>query len=220
MIQRTERRSILSPMDASPQEFAAAAPLDSAFDGEPIPGRIPGKQAIWVGILSEMTEFGLMFIMFFVVKVHNPELFEEGPQRLNTLAGLANTLVLLSSSYFVAKAVTAMRHGAREACVRWLWLAIFSGSAYLVTKGWEYHWNGQHGITIDTNHFFAVYYYMTFNHLLHVGWGSGAVLWAITRIKMGAYDARSHDGLEAVASYWHMIDLAWIVMFPLLYVLR
>ncbi|HKJ77137.1 MAG TPA: cytochrome c oxidase subunit 3 family protein [Gammaproteobacteria bacterium] len=197
-------------------DLSAAVPRD----GLPRPGRIPGNQAIWVGIFSEMSEFGIMFLAFFIAKAHYPVLFLEGPTRLNTTAGLVNTLVLLSSSYFVAKAMVAIRQERRRDCVRWLWAAIGAAVAYLVVKYIEYEWNSAHGISIDTNSFFAVYYYMTFNHLLHVGWGGGAILWAIMRLKMGAYSADDHEGLEAVAVYWHMIDLAWIVMFPLVYVLR
>jgi cytochrome c oxidase subunit 3 len=173
-----------------------------------------------VGILSEMTEFALMFVVYFIAKAHNPELFNTGPLRLNTLAGTLNTLVLLSSSWFVVKSVHAIRRGDAVTCVRWLWSAIAAGVAYLVIKYFEYAWNTAQGLSVDTDLFFTVYYYTTFNHLLHVGWGSGAVLWALVGVKLGSINRESHSGLEAVASYWHMIDLAWIVIFPLLYVLR
>jgi cytochrome c oxidase subunit 3 len=61
---------------------------------------------------------------------------------------------------------------------------------------------------------------MTFNHFLHVGWASGSILWAIYRVKQGHYTVDRHAALTAIACYWHMIDLAWIIIFPLLYVLR
>jgi len=188
--------------------------------GLSLPGRIPGNLAIWVGILSEMSEFAMMFIVYFIAKVHHPELFYEGPTRLNTLAGTLNTLVLLTSSYCVAKAMVAIRRDQQRLCVRWLLRAVLAGGIYLVIKLLEFRWNAQQGIHSDTNLFYTVYYYMTFNHLLHVGWASIAVLWVAIRVRMGIYTAAQHEGLEAVASYWHMIDLAWIVIFPLLYVLR
>jgi cytochrome c oxidase subunit 3 len=186
----------------------------------PQENRVPGNWAIWVGIFSEMTEFALMFIVYFIAKVHNPELFDQGPMRLNTTAGTLNTLALLSSSFFVARAMRAIRMDQIQACQRWLWMAIAAAVAYLLIKFWEYHWNTSQGLGVDTNLFFGVYYYTTFNHLLHVGWGSAAILWGITRVRMGHFNAQNHDGLEAVAVYWHMVDLAWIVIFPLLYVLR
>jgi len=199
---------------------SGSAGLGAPSSHEAARGRIPGNMAIWVGILSEMTEFALMFVVYFIAKAHHPELFSEGPLQLNTLAGTLNTLILLSSSYFVAKAMQAIRRNHVQACMRWLWMAIAAGCAYLVVKYFEYEWNAAHGISKDTNYFFGVYYYTTFNHLLHVGWGSAAILWGIIGVKLGTFTAQSHAGLEAVAVYWHMIDLAWIVIFPLLYVLR
>ncbi len=203
--------------EASMADPAASA---GARRGLALPGGIPGNLAIWVGILSEMSEFALMFVVYFLAKVHNPELFARGPGQLNTLAGTANTLLLLTSSYCVAKAMVAIRRDLGRACVRWLLSAVACGGLYLVIKVFEYRWNAARGIHADTDLFFTVYYYTTFNHLLHVAWGSIAVLWVAARVHMGIYDARQHEGLAAVASYWHMIDLAWIVIFPLLYVLR
>ena len=181
---------------------------------------IPGNMAIWVGIFSEMTEFAVMFIVYFIAKAHNPEIFAGGPLRLNTTAGVLNTLVLLTSSYFVVKALSAIRLGQTKRCQRWLWLAVAAGTTYLAIKFFEYRWNTSQGLATDTDLFFTVYYYTTFNHLLHVGWGSGAILWAIMGVSMGGITRENHNGLEAVAVYWHMIDLAWIIIFPLLYVLR
>lgn len=188
--------------------------------GQPQANRIPGNGAVWVGIFSEMSEFALMFMVFFVAKVHYQDLFNQGPLQLNTLAGTLNTLVMLTSSYLVACAMQAIRLNRLRACSNYLWGAVACGVAYLLIKYWEYQWNVAQGIEVESNLFFAVYYYMTFNHFLHVGWGSGAILWAIYRLGTGVYSADNHEGLEAIACYWHMIDLTWIVMFPLLYVVR
>ncbi len=183
-------------------------------------GQVPGNLAIWAAILAEMSEFAVMFIVYFLAKVHNPEIFASGPLKLNTLAGTINTLVMLSSSFFVIRAVIAMRANRPLASARWLWAAAISGGIYLVVKYFEYRWNTTHGITVETNLFYAVYYYITFNHFLHVGWGSAAIVWVIYRINSGAYSSTEHEGLINIAVYWHMIDLAWITIFPLLYVIR
>jgi len=182
--------------------------------------KIPGNSAVWVGIFAELTEFAMFFVIYFFAKAHYPEQFEQGPTQLNTLAGTLNTAVLISSSYFVAKAMASIRDNRPQDCVRWLWGTLAAGALYLVIKGVEYQWNAQHGIHSDSNYFYTVYYYMTFNHLLHVGWASGSILWAIMRVKQGVYTVDSHSPLTAIASYWHMIDLAWIIIFPMLYVLR
>lgn len=181
---------------------------------------IPGSMAIWAAILAEMSEFAIMFIVYFLAKVHNPEIFAKGPLRLSTLAGTGNTLIMLTSSFFVVRAVIAMRANKPVICTRWLWGAVVSGGLYLVIKYFEYQWNTSQGLATETNIFYAVYYYITFNHFLHVGWGSAALIWVIHRINSDIYSQSEHEGLLNIAVYWHMIDLAWITIFPLLYVIR
>jgi cytochrome c oxidase subunit 3 len=108
----------------------------------------------------------------------------------------------------------------RTKCEAYLWLTLACGCLYLLVKTGEFYWNHQQGFRTISSEFFTVYYYMTFNHFLHVGWAACAVLWVIFRVRRGAYSVKQHSGLEALAIYWHMIDLMWILIFPLLYVLR
>ena len=181
---------------------------------------IPGSMAIWFAILAEMSEFAIMFVVYFLAKVHNPELFYEGPTRLNTLAGTTNTLIMLTSSFFVVRAVMAIRDNKPKQSANWLWGAVACGVIYLIIKVIEYQWNTAQGLATETNIFYGVYYYVTFNHFLHVGWGSAGLIWVIYRINTGIYTSNEHEGLINMAVYWHMIDLAWITIFPLLYVIR
>ena len=183
-------------------------------------GKIPGNIPIWVGILSELTEFGIFFVAYFIAKFYYPEVFIQGPQSLHTSLGVTNTIVLLTSSYFMAKAMANIRLDNKVKCELYLWLAFLCGCLYLIIKTWEFYWNDLQGFGPSTSEFFTVYYYMTFNHFLHVGWASCAILWVIFRLRSGAYSAKENSGLEALAVYWHMIDLMWILIFPLLYVLR
>jgi len=183
-------------------------------------GRVPGNIPIWVGILSELTEFAIFFVAYFVAKYFYPEVFSNGPQQLNTALGISNTIVLLTSSYFMAKAMAYIRIDQRKKSELFLWLAVLCGFAYLAIKLWEFRWNDVQGFSTNTSEFFTVYYYMTFNHFLHVGWASCAILWVIFRLRSGAYSSKENSGMEALAVYWHMIDLMWILIFPLLYVLR
>jgi len=180
----------------------------------------PGSAAIWVFIYAELTEFGLFFIAFLFAKFYFPVQFYEGPAQLSTMTGLLNTLVLLSSSFFVAKAMQAIKRNKKNTTVFWLVLTILSGIGYCLIKNWEYNLNEQAGITARTNYYFSSYYYITFNHLLHVMIGTCTIIFVTILTALGVYDKDNHEGLESAASYWHMIDLVWILIFPLVYVLR
>ena len=139
---------------------------------------------------------------------------------MSTLTGLLNTLVLLTSSFFVAQATRAMKKGQQKLTIQWLILTIIAGLSYCVIKTWEYHLNEKLGITPRSNYFFASYYYITFNHLLHVLIGTCTMIVVTIFTALGFYDKDNHEGLESAASYWHMIDLVWIIIFPLIYILR
>ncbi|HPR05344.1 MAG TPA: cytochrome c oxidase subunit 3 family protein [Denitromonas sp.] len=193
----------------------------ATFSAPPAPvlGRIPGNKAIWVGIYCELTEFALMFIVYFLARAHHPEAFRDGPQQLSTLAGVTNTVIMLTSSYFVARGVMAMRRSQRATCLKWLTAALFTGIGYPVVKFFEVQWNVARGLSGNGEVFQMAYYYLTFNHLVHVCWGLLGLLWVMARTWMGAYDATDHDGLEAFACYWHATDLIWLMIFPLFYVL-
>jgi len=191
----------------------AAQPADSGRHST------PGSTAVWILIYAELTEFALFFIVFLIAKAFNPEIFAAGPSKLNTTAGVVNTLILLTSSFFIARAVAAMKYGNSKKCLHWLLLTVGAGALYCGIKLWEHQWNLDAGIATNTNLFFSLYYYLGFNHFLHVAIGSCAVLWAALNTHLNNYTKDDHEGLESVACYWHMIDLVWVIIFPLLYVL-
>lgn len=176
--------------------------------------------AVWVLIYAELTEFALFFVIFLAAKIHNPEIFAEGPSRLSITAGMLNTLVLITSSFFVANAVAAIKTGNKKACLTWLWLCLLAGATYCGIKGWEYFQNESNGVSLRTDIFNSLYYYITFNHFLHVLIGMCTIFWVTLSTHFNVYSSKNHEGLESAALYWHMIDLAWIIIFPILYVLR
>lgn len=182
--------------------------------------RIPGNRAIWVGIFAELTEFALMFLVYFVARAHHPEAFGTGAQKLSTLAGTANTVIMLTSSYFIARAVWAIRIDDRRTTLAFLWAALLIGLGYPVVKFFEVRWNLSQGLDGTGDVFQMAYYYLTFNHLVHVSWGLLGLVWIIFRTWTLGYSASNHKGLVAFASYWHATDLIWLMIFPLFYVLR
>lgn len=198
----------LQPID-SPQ--TAARPLPA--------GRIPGNKGIWVGITCELIEFTVMFIIYFVARAHFPEAFQNGADRLSRLSGTAITLLMVTSSFFVASSVVAMRLGQRRRSIAWLAAGLLTALGYPVAKYLEVTWNLAHGIDGGAGIFFTVYYYLTFNHLVHASWGIIGMLWVLARHLAGGYSADDHGGLEALASYWHATDIIWLIIFPLFYVL-
>lgn len=182
-------------------------------------GWIPGNKGIWVGITCELVEFTVMFIIYFVARAHYPEAFHEGAARLSRTAGTIITLLMVTSSYFVASSVVAMRRGQRRHSLLWLAAGLMTALGYPVAKYLEISWNLAHGIDGGSGIFFTVYYYLTFNHLVHASWGIIGMLWVLARSLAGGYTAEEHSGLEALASYWHATDIIWLVIFPLFYVL-
>ena len=186
----------------------------------PSAGRIPGNRGIWAGILAEMTEFALLFCVYFVARAHFPQPFHDGPQRLNLFAGTFNTLLMITGSYCVASALIAVREGRKMSGVRWLLLVLCCGCGYFIIKYFEFRWNAQHGVSGGSDVFITVYYYLSFTHMVHVGWGGMGLLWVVARTAAGGYTPQEHSGIEAFASYWHATDLVWLVIFPLFYLLR
>lgn len=186
----------------------------------PASGRIPGSRAMWVGIFCEVTEFALMFAVYFVARAHYPEVFREGPDRLSLLAGTGYTVMLLTSGWCVARALHAMRASRQNRCLLWLAGSFVFGLGYPVIKLFEVRWNLQHGLNGEAGVFIVTYYYLTFNHLIHVFWGLLGLMWVMLRTGTGSYSAEEHSGLEAFAVYWHTTDIIWLMIFPLFYVLR
>ena len=193
----------------------APAPLPA----QPGAGRIPGSKAMWVGIFCEITEFALLFAVFFVARAHHPEAFQAGPERLSLLAGTGYTLMLLTSGWCVARALHAMRRGDRRATVRWMLAGFVFGLGYPTIKVFELQRNFALGLDGSAGVFIVSYYYLTFTHLVHVFWGLLGMLWVITRTGFGAYTQEEHSGLEAFACYWHITDMIWLMIFPMFYIL-
>ncbi len=200
--------NVLMNMDNSIQ-------ADSSSDA-----KAPGNVAVWVLIYAELFEFAFFFIIFLIAKVHNDDVFYAGPSQLNTQAGMLNTLALLTSSFFIAQAIKAIKGNKRRTCLTFLYLTLLCGAIYCGIKWWEYGWNQENGIYARNNAFFTTYYYLTFNHWIHVGMGMTVVLWVTICTHLGSYDQNDHGGLESAATYWHIIDIVWIIIFPLLYVLK
>ena len=191
---------------------AVSAPAESRYP--------PGDLAIWIFILAELSVFAIFFVAYAFTRMNNPELFNLYQANLDRGAALINTLALITSSYFVVRALTAIRVGAGWRCARWLGLAILMGLVFVGVKGFEYAHHFGQGITLSTNRFYMFYLSLTFFHFMHVILGLVILLAVALKARQGGYDAEEHTGVETGASYWHMVDLVWLILFPLVYVMH
>ena len=184
------------------------------------PGTPPGDLAIWLFIYAELLAFGVFFLSYAFARAHNVELFNESQQHLNRESGAVNTVVLITSSYFVVRAVAAIREGMSRQCAHWLGAAIALGGVFLVIKLFEFHAKFSAGISLSTNTFYMFYLSLTIFHFMHVILGMVILAAVMLKARRGGYSAEQHTGVETGASYWHMVDLVWLILFPLVYVIR
>lgn len=195
--------------------ITAALPAEA-----PAARRLPGYLVIWAFILAEMLLFAALFASYAFTRADNVEMFNRYQQTLDRNAGAINTLLLVTGSWFAVLAVQAAHRDDSRVASRNIALGFLCGAGFLAIKVFEYAAKFGEGISLSTNTFYRFYISLTFFHFLHVILGMVilAILWVKTR--QGAYGSHDAHGLESGAAYWHMVDLLWIVLFPLVYVMR
>lgn len=184
------------------------------------PRRVPGVEGIWVFVGADMMFFFALFMSFMLGRVEAPALYEAGRLTLDPDFGGINTLILLASSWFVVLAVQAAQRDRLDEIPRWLMAALLCGAAFAVSKAFEYGAKLAAGITPATSDFYMYYFILTGFHLMHVIAGSGMLLVFWNMARRHAFNSQRLAVLECGGIYWHMVDLLWIVLFPLLYLLR
>ena len=180
--------------------------------------KLPGDLAMWFFILAELSVFAVFFIGFAVAEQLNVELFRTSKDQLHPIAGLINTLALITSSFFVALSLIAIKKRQCNACVSHLVLAQVFALVYIVVKLTDYQYLFDAGIDIETNTFFTLYFLITGFHLMHILLGMVILTYMAVKAFKKAYK-QEFSGFEAGASYWHMVDMLWIILFPLIYII-
>lgn len=168
---------------------------------------LPGNPLMWVLIISELAVFGAFFLAFEVARLLHPDVFMAGQSGLDVRLGGLNTLFLVSSGYLAARGVHA---GA--AAWRWFCGASLLGVAFLVVKCIEYGHKFAQGFGLESDVFHTLFFLMTGFHAMHVV--LGLIILAIVAWK------NTPANLETGAAFWHMVDLIWLILFPLVYLLR
>jgi cytochrome c oxidase subunit 3 len=189
------------------------------------------KLGMWVFLLTEILLFGGLFVAYAVFRSWNPEMFYNAHKYLNISLGAINTIVLISSSVTMALAVRSMQLNRKKQAAVLLWSTLLLAAVFLVIKYFEYSHKihlGQlpgkfytfTGIEGTNPHvFFSVYFAMTGLHGIHVLAGMVVIGWMIFRTGRDHFSAEYFTPLELTGLYWHLVDLIWIYIFPLLYLI-
>ncbi len=189
------------------------------------------KQGMWLFLLQEVLFFSPLFVAFFVFKTWYFADFHHASGHLDWKMGALNTVVLLISSFTMARAVTATQRGQLNKATINLIITIVCAFTFLVVKYFEYSHKIHDGLLPgkffsnaemlkEAAHaplFFSVYFGLTGLHGLHVAIGIGLLIWILLRVKKGHFGPGYYTPVEMTGLYWHFVDLVWIYLFPLLY---
>jgi nitric oxide reductase NorE protein len=197
-------------------EVAAASPTPR-IETRWTAGHLPGEAGVWVLILGDMVVFGLFFGVFMVERGNALEVFRAGRESLNTWLGAANTLLLLTGSIFVVLSMQAVREGRGRRARRLLMAAMATGGFFLVDKIIEWTRTVGAGFTPGTNDFYTLFFVFTGIHAFHLVLGLGALAYMVHRAGREPVDGKDLAAMESCASFWHLVDLLWVVLFSLFY---
>ena len=188
------------------------------------------RLGIWLFLASETLLFAALVALYIASRAGNVAAFDEGVRHMNLALGSINTFVLLTSSLVVALSLPALRAARPRVAAACTGLAVLMGAAFLVLKLREYqlHWHegiypGGRGAFFATHPthglglFFTLYYLLTGLHALHVIAGMAALAWASVAVLRGSITPGREHPLEFVALYWHLVDVVWIFLWPMLY---
>ena len=190
---------------------------------------------MWIFLSTEVLFFGGLFMTYTLYRSTYPDIFAAASKTINLTLGAVNTVVLISSSLTMAMSVWAAQVGKRKLIVFFLIATLVLGCVFLGIKAVEYHekfvehhvpgldFNFEPGADTGTNAhaqlFFSLYFGMTGLHALHMIIGAGLLIWLIKEAMRGRFSSTYNTPVENVGLYWHFVDIVWIFLFPLLYLI-
>lgn len=188
-----------------------------------------GKLGMWIFLFTEILLFGGLFLLYAAYLHRYPADFNAGGKQLDVVLGAANTLILITSSFTVAASITALRLGQTARCLWLLAATVALALGFLVNKFFEWSAKFGHGIYPGSEHllqmppgenlFFGLYYAMTGLHGLHVLIGATLLSVTAALVRGGRVTPVNFGLLENAGLYWHLVDLVWIFLFPLFYLI-
>jgi nitric oxide reductase NorE protein len=178
----------------------------------------PGGILIWIIIFLELFTFGIALIAMVYYGRQEIDLYHASRLQLNASIGTINTLFLITSGYFMARSVGYLKNNDKVKSVLFLKLTMFGGLMFLALKSVEYYMKIDAGLTVGYNTFFTFYWMLTLFHVIHVI--VGLVILASVFFGLRKEQASvSIADMEASAAFWHMCDLIWLLLFPIIYLL-
>jgi cytochrome c oxidase subunit 3 len=177
------------------------------------------KLGVWTFLATEVLLFGALFTAYTIFRMKYPELFRVEHAKLDRVLGAVNTVVLITSSFTVVLGVDAIKRGKARMLEVCYGATILLATVFLCVKYVEYSAKFHHGLYPGTNLFFSLYFMMTGLHGIHVLLGMGLLSYVIVLSRRGRLSASYYTPAEMSGLYWHFVDLVWIYLFPLLYLL-
>jgi cytochrome c oxidase subunit 3 len=188
------------------------------------------KMGMWLFLFTELLLFGGLFLVYMIYRFIYHEDFLLASYNLNVLMGTVNTVVLLTSSMTVAMSISALQKGNSRLALNLIWLTIIAAGIFLVIKYFEWSAKFEHGLFPGMEHystlpngerlFFFLYFFMTGLHGLHVIVGGIFLAIVMRKIQKQRVNQDRYILLENAGLYWHLVDLIWIYLFPLFYLIH
>jgi len=184
---------------------------------DPTTAREAATLGIWTFLATEVLLFGGLFTAYVIFRIKYPQMFYEDHLKLNRALGAVNTIVLICSSLTVALGIAAIRRGRQRLLRVYLALTIVLAATFLVVKYFEYMEDFSKGLFPSTDIFFSLYFMMTGLHAIHVTAGVMALTAMLVLAFRGTFSEKYYTPVEVTGLYWHFVDLVWIYLLPLLY---
>ncbi len=216
---------------SNPNEIA----MEHAHEAEHSHGHVHrddegSKMGIWLFLLTEILLFGGLFLLYAGYRFAYTDGFKVAAAEMNTFIGAVNTIILLTSSLTVAVSILALQKGQKKLCMGMLWFTQLCGLGFLVNKYFEWSHEIHNGIypggpalenmSNGEALYFGLYYSMTGLHGLHVIVGMTFIAFVMSFISRDKLTSTNYQKLENAGLYWHLVDLIWIFLFPLFYLLH
>lgn len=178
----------------------------------------PGGILLWIIIFLELITFSAALIALAAYSKEDPEGYHNSRMLLNSTYGAINTIFLLTSGFFMATSMHQLKKGNFDKSRFYLKLTMLGGLLFLILKAIEYSEKIAHGLTIGYDTFFTFYWMLTIFHVVHVLIGMVILISTYFSIKKKREEVNIEDA-EAGAAFWHMCDLIWLLLFPVLYLI-